>query len=232
MKGVEGLHLKEGEHRQMGYAEDFKQFIEKHKDEHLLKRFKELEKRLENEPYGTVHTDGDLTAEIDAERSRAGRLCFKVKFGEDIFFVKREIKGSASREEHHSINKAHTAVRAKEALQILDGVRVVNPQLAFKDERYSYFVSRWIVLPSFSEYIDGILPRRFSGDDRSSREELNKRQEELGQRWRVVVDTLRGALSEEERKAGYRFYDSGNAFYDEETDSIVLFDQHIININK
>jgi hypothetical protein len=230
MKGVEGLHLKEGEHRQMGYAEDFKRFIEEHKDEHLLKRFKELEKRLEGEPYGTVLTDVDLAVKIDEERSGPRRhdqdynVYFKVQFGEDdIFFVKRERLLKIT-PEHNSINEARAALRAETALQGIEGVKVVNPQLAFKNKECSYFVSRWVELPELGEYLSQILYRR------CPKVEADRRYVDLLGRKSRISEILSSSFTEEERRAGYAFADmmNYNAFYDEDTDTIVLFDLHTV----
>jgi hypothetical protein len=205
----------------MGYAEDFKRFIEAHKDEHLLRRFKDLEKRLEDKPVGTVVEDGRLS--VTLYRAYSGVVLFKVKYVDDIFFVKRETPESESikrrgYEGHDALNELKSTFSAKEALEEIPGVEVVEFQMAFRDGEHGYFVSRWRDLPEIN--------KELLCDDEENRRLLDLGID-LDRRMEVIVDTLNARLSEEERGMGVDFCDvEDNAFYDEERDTIVLFDLH------
>jgi hypothetical protein len=226
MKGAEGVHIRESEHRQMGYAEDFKTFIEKHKDEHLIDRFRKLEKKLESEPPGTVLKDGELVVKVRGYSNKRESVYFKVQFEDKAFFVKQECLESQSLDEkvHHSVNELKALESAKKILNGMTGVSTVDSQLAFKDEQKSYFVSRWMDLPRLYDYMYSILPKRCSSI------ELDDKQQELITRVQHINRVLDEALPK--TNPPRRFIDCipVNIFYDSESDTIVLYDLLIANL--
>ena len=210
--------------KQLEYTPDFKEVIAQNPG--ALKSFLKLEKEIESSynPEDTEneksYTDGEITITPlyrnsihknfirQTEMPITGYL--KVEIGDQKFFVKTlpgfyyDPENSSGIEEFKSIEKAD------EVLKDIEGVKVIEPQLGYhdKEKNKTYFVSKWLDLPSASEYCYK------AGFQKS---------EPIRFRIKNIISIL--------NENGFRDVHTGNMFYDETSDTLYVYDVFDTNLN-
>lgn len=94
---------------------------------------------------------------------------------------------------------------AKEKLIGIEGVRIIDPVYSYSSQNQDYFVTDWLEYPVIQDLVDQISPTKY---------------EELEARLANVRDVL---------GSGYFDVNTRNAFYDKNTDTVILFDLNEIN---
>lgn len=202
-------------HRELEYADEFKEFIADNPG--VLKRFLVLEKQIDEREYdgeldhNDVVEDGGLkisfVTKVKKEASRPADY-MKVEIGDHAFFVKRVIGQKHYPKITRPLDEKESLEKASEVLQKLDNVKVVDFQLAYQDKKNRlYYVSKFLDFPRLNDYI---------WKKRSENMENIAPTAELFRRAGEITDLL------------YKesFYDvhAENMLYDEETDTIYVFD--------
>ncbi len=197
------LNLRETNSRQLGYTQDFADFVGNnqkvlHTSYDLIHEI--LSGLRKSSPVMQLERDGVSVSFIDHEVTNKH---FKVESGDKTFFVKREAiwhEKTLFFRGHNAYNEIISSRRARELLKGLPGVRVINFQLAYRNKKESFFVSTWADLSE----IDSKLLKK------------------LESRIAVIKQRLKG----------YQNIVESNMFYDAHTDEIVLYDLHEGEVKK
>lgn len=201
--------------REIEYTPDFKEVIAQNPGalKSFLKLEKEIEEKAKNRKLDIENeesfSDGDvratpvysvfnkiyegLTYEDCDVNTPADYL--KVEIGDNAYFVKRDY---GFHWDGSGIQEMNSLKKAKEVLKDMQGVEVVDFQLGYCDDknRKSYFVSKWMDLPTVRE---------------ASEEN-------------VSVLTKFNEINKKLSDAGFIDAHEKNMFYDKTTDTIYVFD--------
>ena len=190
---------RETETRKLAYDEDFRAWMKEHP--RAMKTFLEIvrSEEFKNAVVGNVIERGGIKVTlIESSYDRGPRL--RLELDGTNFFVKIE-KESQEQGFAWGHKEFVDSQKAKELLAGLSGVEVYESQLGYQTENESFFVSKWIDLPTLENYIYGI----------------------------ELADPLRSKLVEKfhkirERLGGFFNVSAYNMFYDPQTDTIILYD--------
>lgn len=214
----QNFKTRESTTRGLSYVQEFRKWTKEHPG--LLKNFLNL---LESEEFKNTQ-EGDTLEQngikltilskhkkdwMENENEFRG-LRLKLEVDGHTFFVKQE-KGKIF---HKGYQEANSAQKAKELLKELElpNVELYEPQLGYQTKDNSFFVSKWIDLPTLSKYLLNLTDS--SKFDEETYTKNIKKAQELQRRERQIAKKLK------------KFPDvyAHNMFYDEKTDKIILFD--------
>jgi hypothetical protein len=201
---------------QLEYTGEFKELIHENPDAiptFLILEKKALKELSENGKYlERFEEDGVALTLNDSLGKR-----MKVEFGGQAFFVKsrpgyyRDPEGSSGAAEFSS------AEAAREMLEEIEGVEVVNSQLGYQNsDGTTYFVSKWIEGVRLQDQLEKLMILGYSEntDEAAAAEELRT---DLRKRMTIIQDLL---------KKYFHDVEIYNMMYDPKTKNIVVFDIH------
>lgn len=212
---MEKITTTETENRQLGYSEDFKEWIREHPGAIAL--FKELSVKIKDKEkpvkVGEVVDHEGVRATIlknyvwDDKRF----IYFKLEIAGKTFFVKSEGVPHRGKGFTEFIN----SVEAQERLKDFKA-RTIRYKLGYQDSnRESFFVSEWEndIMP-VDEYEGRLGLQSRSTEDESEARELESKLRDLNKRLEEIRDLLKD----------FHDLEDYNIFYDPNTDEIVLMD--------
>jgi len=229
--GIDTLHEKRTEKRDIAYTADFKKWVEEHEGamsaavfliEDIESKLANLDKRSQayqqlNKAFwdGVSFPDHDILERVfDKDGVKVslkvfkGSHIYKVVVGEDAFFVKREDRTRSDGVMSGKVGgyvEVKSSASAKDLLKNIEGVEVIDFKLGYenKKEKVRYFVSRWE--PDF---------KKISEDD--TFESIEKQEKD---RLRLLMDQIRNIL-------GSSFIEIAehNMFYDKKRKKIIIYD--------
>lgn len=197
--------------RELLYTQEFKQLIREHPGS-LKTVIHSMNVLSENqEPNKTVTENG---VSVTLQRIKYhGMELYDVEVGGERLFVKR-LPRDASFQQGGPLEYQHTG-RITEIVKDIPWAEVVSQQVAYSDNKYNYFVSKWNnhALLSVDQYI-----RRLSDQIHENQGDVEALKQE---RFNVYnkIDILRGRLGDMVRD--WHPQDMG---YDPQTEHVILFD--------
>lgn len=212
---MEKITTTETENRQLGYSEDFKEWIREHPGvialfKELSNKIKESSKPIKN--WETLEHEG-IKANVLKDYIWDGKrfLYLKVEVDGKKFFVKSEGVPHRGKGFTEFINSAEVQDRLKDLK-----ARTIRYKLGYQDsKRGSFFVSEWEnnIMP-VSAYKDRINLQLKSIEDESEARELESKLSNLEKRLEEIRDLLKD----------FHDLEDYNIFYDPNTDEVVLMD--------
>lgn len=188
--------------RQLAYTNEFKEFVAGNRGV-LSAVFNSIEKGFEEE---SIELE-DAVVEKFKNRTEFYDKFYKVTVGEKSYFVKRERFSEDWRADGFQEFKASNDLTA--LLEGIEGVEVVPYFLGYKSANSSYFVSEW--RDELTTPLSAYLTKMYTSTDEAAWIKYHN----LNQRAFDVQEIL---------KDEYADVNHGNMAYDENTDTIILFD--------
>lgn len=162
-----GLHEVESKEKKLVYTQEAKNFIKQNPGvlreaismiESLVNDFAKgrKTKAIKRGGFEMTFLKDKVFLEHDDDFDDQGY--FKFKVGKNSFFLKRQ-KNTIEElliKEHHGINEIKSAAEAKDLVADLPWVEVLPYFLAYRDKKYSYYVSKWENITSVLGYFSGL----------------------------------------------------------------------------